>query len=84
MSQSAETSDERKLAREYQNSRDLSGFETEREPVEVRRNVTISVRFSDGEIAQLRDRADQAGMKVTAYIRSASLEHGLPVDNQPS
>lgn len=50
------------------------------EPVEVRRAVTISVRFSDQEIALLRAKADQAGMKVTTYIRSAALEHGTPVD----
>ena len=66
--------------RKYEDSRDLAGFETEGEPVEVRRAVTISVRFSDQEIALLRAKADQAGMKVTTYIRSAALEHGTPVD----
>jgi hypothetical protein len=48
--------------------------------VEVRRNVTISVRFSDREIAQVREMAEQAGMKVAAYIRAAALQRGLPVD----
>jgi hypothetical protein len=80
MNKSTEDSDEAKLAREYQNSRDLSGFEIDGEPVEVRRNVTISVRFSDREIAHVREMAEHAGMKVTAYIRSAALEHGAPVD----
>lgn len=73
---------EAKLARKYQDSRDLAGFETEGEPVEVRRNVTISVRFSDQEIALLRAKAEQAGIKVTAYIRAAALEHGTPLDKQ--
>jgi hypothetical protein len=43
--------------------------------VEVRRNVTISVRFSDEEIEKLRARADDAGVKVTALIRAAALRH---------
>jgi len=80
MSRSTDASGEAQLAREYEDSRDLAGFETEGEPVEVRRAVTISVRFSDQEIALLRAKADQAGMKVTTYIRSAALEHGTPVD----
>jgi hypothetical protein len=70
---------EAKLARKYQDSRDLAGFETEGEPVEVRRNVTISVRFSDQEIALLHAKAEQAGIKV---IRAAALEHGTPLDKQ--
>ena len=80
MSKSGQTTDEAEFAREYQNSRDLSAFETDAEPVEVRRNVTISVRFSDDEIAQLRAMAEQTGMKVTAYIRTAALEHGVQVN----
>jgi hypothetical protein len=80
MSRSTRPTDEAALAREYRNSRDLSGFESDAEPIEVRRNVTISVRFSDSEIAQLRAMAEQAGMKITVYIRSAALEHGVPVD----
>jgi predicted DNA binding CopG/RHH family protein len=80
MSRSTDASGEAQLARKYEDSRDLAGFETEGEPVEVRRAVTISVRFSDQEIALLRAKADQAGMKVTTYIRSAALEHGIPVD----
>jgi hypothetical protein len=80
MSRSTEAPAEAELARKYQDSRDLAGFETEGEPVEVRRSVTISVRFSDQEIALLRGKAELAGMKVTTYIRSAALEHGTPVD----
>jgi len=83
MSELSQTTEEAELAREYQNFRDLSAFETDAEPVEVRRNVTISVRFSDDEIARLRAMAEQTGMKVTAYIRAAALEHGVQV-NKPA
>ncbi|WP_286930762.1 plasmid mobilization protein [Aeromicrobium sp. UBA7512] len=69
------------LAEHYNETGDLSGFdETKAEPVAVRRAVTISVRFSDEEIAQLRERADQAGVKVTSFIRAAALEAASPVD----
>ncbi|TIC89102.1 hypothetical protein E8D34_00940 [Nocardioides sp. GY 10113] len=46
----------------------------------VRRNVTISVRFSDAEIAELRARAEAAGAKVTSFIRAAALEATQPID----
>lgn len=49
-------------------------------PVTVRRNVTISVRFSADEIAAIRRKADAAGMKVTAYIRQAALSGGEAID----
>jgi hypothetical protein len=49
-------------------------------PVEVRRNVTISVRFSADEIAAIRRQADAAGMKVTAYIRQTALSGGEAID----
>lgn len=49
-------------------------------PVTVRRNVTISVRFSADEIAAIRRQADAAGMKVTAYIRQAALSGGEAID----
>lgn len=49
-------------------------------PVTVRRNVTISVRFSADEIAAIRRQADAAGMKVTAYIRQAALSGGDAID----
>lgn len=35
--------------------------------------MTISVRFSDTEIAELRARAEQPGVKVTSFIRVAAL-----------
>lgn len=49
-------------------------------PVTVRRNVTISVRFSADEIAAIRRQADAAGMKVTSYIRQAALSSGEAID----
>lgn len=81
MSKSTKERTEAELAKEYEETRDLSGFEDGSvEPVEVRRNVTISVRFSDQEIAVLRARAEDAGAKVTAYIRAAALQQAAPLD----
>lgn len=72
---------EAELAEYYDRTRDLSEFnEDDTVPVEVRRNVTISVRFSDEEIAQLRREADEQGVKVTAYIRDAALNAATPLD----
>ncbi len=72
---------EAKLAEDYNRTQDTSDFdEGEEGLVTVRRNVTISVRFSDTEIAELRDRAEQAGVKVTSFIRAAALEATSPVD----
>lgn len=79
MAKSNSTASEAELARAYQESRDVSEFEGEGEPVEVRRNVTISVRFSEAEIEVLRGEADAAGVKVTAYIRAAALQASSPV-----
>lgn len=72
---------EAELAECYNQTEDISGFDLEHpEPVTIRRNVTISVRFSDEEIAELRERAEQAGVKVTSFIRAAALEATSPVD----
>jgi predicted DNA binding CopG/RHH family protein len=49
-------------------------------PVAVRRNVTISVRFSADEITALRENAAAAGMKVTTLIRQAALHSGDHID----
>ena len=69
------------LAVHYEDSRDVSDFDLEHpEPVTVRRDVTISVRFSEEEIAELRAKADQAGGKVTSVIRAAALDAANPVD----
>ena len=81
MSKSTKERTEAELATQYEETRDLSGFEGGSvEPVEVRRNVTISVRFSDEEIALLRACAEEAGAKVTAYIRAAALQQAAPLD----
>ncbi len=81
MSESTEVTAEAELAKHYERTRNLSGFEGgSAEPVEVRRSVTISVRFSDEEIALLRDRAEAMGAKVTAYIRTAALQQAAPLD----
>ncbi|HEX2177662.1 MAG TPA: CopG family antitoxin [Nocardioidaceae bacterium] len=66
---------EAELADYYDQTHDVSEFDEDGAyPTEVRRNVTISVRFSEEEIARLRAQADALGMKVTQLIRSAALE----------
>lgn len=70
-----------KLAEQYNDTGDLSGFDQDAgTQVTTKRAVTISVRFSDEEIAILRNRADNAGVKVTSFIRAAALEATNPVD----
>ncbi|GAB7003709.1 hypothetical protein JCM18899A_11800 [Nocardioides sp. AN3] len=72
---------EAELADYYNQTQDVSDFDLGEEvPITVRRNVTISVRFSQEEIAALRASADKAGVKVTSYIRAAALEASNPVD----
>lgn len=74
---------EAELAEYYDRTHDVSGFDESAEyPVEVRRNVTISVRFSEEEIEALRREAGMAGLKVTAYIRAAALQASSPVDRK--
>lgn len=72
---------EAQLADAYNRSHDVSEF-GDPEPIEVRRNVTISVRFSAEEIEALRGRATDAGLKVTAFIRAAALEADKPLDRE--
>ncbi len=72
---------EAELANYYNETEDLSEFEAGSSvPVTARRSVTISVRFSAEEIAELRARAEHAGVKVTSFIRAAVLEATSPVD----
>lgn len=79
--ETAEPKSETELADYYNETEDLSGFDQEGpKPVTVRRDVTISMRFSDDEIAELRARAEQGGVKVTSFIRAAALEASRPVD----
>lgn len=72
---------EAELAEYYNETEDISEFDLEHpEPVTIRRNVTISVRFSPEELEDLRARAEGAGVKVTSFIRAAALEATSPVD----
>jgi hypothetical protein len=76
-----ESMSEAELADYYNQTKDLSEFDLENpEPVSVRRAVTISVRFSEEEITELRARAEQAGVKVTSFIRAAALDASSPID----
>lgn len=69
------------LAEHYNRTQDTSDFDMGRsEPITVKRNVTISVRFSTEEIEELRARAEKEGVKVTSFIRAAALEASSPVD----
>jgi hypothetical protein len=71
------------LAEHYDRTHDVSQFdEAAAYPVEVRRSVTISVRFSEDEMAQLRRDAEAAGLKLTAFIRAAALQASSPVDRE--
>lgn len=72
---------EAELAEHYNQSPDVTDFDAGTEvSIKVKRNVTISVRFSDEEIAELRTRAKHVDMKVTSFIRAAALEATNPVD----
>ena len=74
---------EAELAEYYDRTHDLSEFDQSAAfPVEVTRDVTISVRFSPEEIQALRRDAEAAGVKVTAYIRAAALQASSPVDRK--
>jgi hypothetical protein len=76
-----ENMSEAELADYYNRTQDTSDFEGgEDVPITVKRNVTISVRFSPEELKDLRARAEDAGVKVTSFIRAAALEATSPVD----
>lgn len=47
-----------------------------------RRDVVLSVRFSPSELDELRARAEQRGMKLTALVRAAALNEVTPVDSE--
>lgn len=72
------TKTEGDIAERYNGTGDVSDFSGETEPVEVRRNVTISVRFSAHEMESLRTKAEAVGTKVTAFIRAAALDAERP------
>lgn len=64
----------------YNATQDLADFQEAPVSAAVTRSVTISVRFSEREIGELRRNADQVGIKVTTFIRAAALEAASPVD----
>ncbi len=73
---------EAELAEYYQDHR---GDTEEWEPPEAisrpaRLDVTISVRFTAEEIAAVRERARDAGMRPTAFIRQAALDVDVPLN----
>jgi predicted DNA binding CopG/RHH family protein len=68
---------EAELAEHYDTHRDADEWgESEHVERPERREVTISVRFTEREITEIRDRAEQVGMKPTAYIREVVLRTG--------
>ena len=67
------------LAEYYNRTQDTSDFdEGEEVPITVRRNVTISVRFSVEEIAELRARAEESGVKVSSFTARPHLRQPAP------
>jgi len=79
MSERAKGMSEGELAEYYDRTHDVSEFdEGGAYPVEVRRNMTISVRLPEAGIEALRREAEAAGVKVTAYIRAAALQASSP------
>jgi len=46
----------------------------------ARLDVTISVRFTPEEISAVRERARDAGLKPTAFIRQAALDVDVPLN----
>lgn len=73
---------EAQLAEYYQTHRDDTDEWGSPEVIKkpARLDVTISVRFTTDEIASVRERASQAGMKPTSFIRQAALEIEAPVN----
>lgn len=71
------------LAKFYNSTHDLSEFEggevvTNAPAHPETRSVTISVRFSPSELAEIEGLAKAAGMRVTAFIRAAALASEEP------
>lgn len=73
---------EAQLAEHYRAHRDDTEEWDAPEPVTRpgRLDVTISVRFTADEIAAVRERASEAGMKPTAFIRQAALDVDAPMN----
>lgn len=82
MSEPGPTATDAELADYYDRHR--NGDWGEPQPVQrpERLDVTISVRFSSAEIEIVRARADDAGLKPTAYIRRCALASEDPPINR--
>lgn len=71
------------LAKYYSSTHDLSEFDggevvTPPQGHSETRSVTISVRFSPSEVAEIEGLASAAGMRLTAFIRAAALASQEP------
>ena len=72
------------LADYYDSTHDLSEFDGGEVVTPVpqthpeTRSVTISVRFSPSELAEIEELASAAGMRLTAFIRAAALASEEP------
>lgn len=72
---------ERELAEYYDHTHDLSEFEGGEIKIldpqrQKRLDVSISVRFNPEQMDEIERQADETGLKVTTYIRTAALAGG--------
>lgn len=70
------------LADYYDRTGDLSEFE-DGEVVQIQpgpKSVVVSVRFATGELEAVERQAEEAGMKLTAFIRASALSGAHVVD----
>ena len=44
-----------------------------KKPKERKKSVIVPCRFTEAEISEIRDKASQAGLKVSAFLREAGL-----------
>lgn len=75
-----DTMTDAELAEYYNSTHDLAEFDggetvtpAPHDTMSQTRSVTLSVRLSPSELAELEERAVAAGMPVTTYIRAAAL-----------
>jgi hypothetical protein len=80
MTEPGATAGDRELADYYEQHLVESGEWGESQPIAKpdRLEVTLSVRFTAGEIDQIRSRAAATGLKPTAYIRQCALAAEQP------
>jgi hypothetical protein len=79
MSEPGASAGDRELADYYERHRESDEWgEPESVSKPERLDVTLSVRFTPAEIARIRSRAVEAGLKPTAYIRHCALAVEAP------